>query len=53
MFLLGGSSSHSSVLGYTLHPKRVYDAKKMVVKGVDFRITLINANTRSYQELVN
>ena len=28
----GGSSSHSSVLGYTLHPKRVYDAKKFVLK---------------------
>ena len=25
----GGSSSHPSVLGYTLHPKRLYDAKKM------------------------
>ena len=49
----GGSSSHPSVLGYTLHPKRVYDAKKIWVKGVDFKITLKNANTRRYQELVN
>ena len=24
----GGSSSHPSVLGYTVHPNRVYDAKK-------------------------
>ena len=24
----GGSSSHPSVLGYALHPKRVYDATK-------------------------
>ena len=35
----GGSSSHTSVLGYTLHPKRVYDAKKIGVKVVDFKIT--------------
>ena len=41
-----------SVLGYTLHPKRVYDAKKIGVKGVDFKIAK-NANTRRYQELVN
>ena len=29
----GGSSSHPSVLGYTLHPKRVYDAKKIGLRG--------------------
>ena len=45
------SSSHPSVLGYTLHPKRVYDAQKIGVKVVDFKITF--KNTRRYQELVN
>ena len=49
----GGSSSHPSVLGYTLHPKRVYDTNKFGVKGLDFKMTLKNANTRRYQELVN
>ena len=34
----GGSSSQPSVLGYTLHPKRVYVANKFGVKGVDFKI---------------
>ena len=32
----GGSSSHPSVLGYTLHPKRVYDAKKNWGEGCRF-----------------
>ena len=44
----GGSSSHLSVLGYTLHPKRVYDAKKIGVKGVDFKITL---KKRKYKKI--
>ena len=30
----GGSSSHPVVLGYTLHPKRVYYAKHFGVKGL-------------------
>ena len=34
----GGSSSDTSVLGYTLHPMRVYDTK-YGVKGADFKIT--------------
>ena len=32
---------------------RVYDAKKFGVKGLDFKITFKNANTRRYTELVN
>ena len=31
----------------------MYDAKKIGVKGIDLKITLKNANTRRYQELVN
>ena len=31
----------------------MYDAKKIGVKGLDFKITLKNANTRRYQELAN
>ena len=31
----------------------MYDAKKIGVKAVYFSITLKNANTRKYQELVN
>ena len=34
----GGSSTHTSVLGYTLHPMRVYDANKVDVKDVDLRL---------------
>ena len=30
----GGSSSHPAVLGYTLHPKRVYYAKYFGIKGL-------------------
>ena len=49
----GGSRSHSSVLGYTLHHKRVYDAKQIGVKYGIIKLHLKNANTRRYQELVN
>ena len=48
----GGSSSHPTVLGYALHPKRRYDAKNGV-KEKGYKIALQNANTRRYQELVN
>ena len=36
----GGSISHQSVLGYTLHHKRVYDANKFGVNDADDKITL-------------
>ena len=48
-----GSSSQPSVLGYTLHPKRVYDAKKNWGEGCRLYNNIKNANTRKYQELVN
>ena len=40
-------------LGYTLHPQRAYDAARFGVKGTDYKISLRNANTRSYQQLVD
>ena len=40
-------------LGYTLHPQRAYDATRFGVKGTDYKISLRNANTRSYQQLVD
>ena len=34
----GGSSNHPSVLGYTLHPKRVYDDKIIWLKGLIIKL---------------
>ena len=40
-------------MGYSLHPRRAYDAVKFGIKGTDYTIVLKNAGTRHYQQLVN
>ena len=40
-------------LGYSLQPRRAYDAVKFGIKGTDYKIVLKNAGTRHYQQLVN
>ena len=40
-------------LGYSLQPRRAYDAVKFGIKGTDYTIVLKNAGTRHYQQLVN
>ena len=47
----GRPSNHE--LGYSLQPRRVYDAVKYGIKGTDYTIVLKNAGTRHYQQLVN
>ena len=40
-------------MGYSLQPRRAYDAVKFGIKGTDYTIVLKNAGTRHYQQLVN
>ena len=40
-------------MGYSLQPRRTYDAVNFGIKGTDYTIVLKNAGTRHYQELVN
>ena len=47
----GRPSNHE--LGYSLQPRRAYDAVKFGIKGTDYTIVLKNACTRHYQQLVN
>ena len=47
----GRPSNHE--LGYSLQPRRAYDAVKFGIKGTDYTIVLKNAGTRHYQQLVN
>ena len=49
----GGGSDSPHELGYTLHPLRAYDSVKFGIQGTDFKITLKNANTRRYQQLID
>ena len=40
-------------MGYSLQPRRAYDAVKFGIKGTDYTIVLKNAGTLHYQQLVN
>ena len=40
-------------MGYSLQPRRAYDAVKFGIKGTDYTIVLKNADTRHSQQLVN
>ena len=40
-------------MGYSLQPRRAYDAVKFGIQGTDYTIVLKNAGTRHYQQLVN
>ena len=49
----GSGRTDRHELRYTLHPQRAYDAARFGVKGTDYKNSLQNANTRSYQQLVD
>ena len=40
-------------MGYSLQPRRAYDAVKFGIKGTDYTIVLKNEGTRHYQQLFN
>ena len=47
----GRPSNHD--LGYSLQPRRAYNAVTFGIKGTYYTIVLKNAGTRHYQQLVN
>ena len=47
----GRPSNHE--LGYSLHPRRAYNAVKFGIKRTDYTILLKSAGARHYQQLVN
>ena len=48
-----GSGGSRTELGYNIEPTKSFDSERFGVKGTDYKITLQNANTRHYQQLVD